>query len=390
MSDKDGDVKTVGVIGLGTMGLGIAQLAAVAGHQILAYDENEQQRTSVVSRMQQSLRKLEEKAIISRERVAEILSVVRPAATLGDFASCELVIEAIVEELPAKQKLFSALDSVVSPRCLLATNTSSLPVSAIAESCSTPERVLGIHFFNPAPLMPLVELVSGQKTAEDCVRQAEELLKYWGKTCVRVKDSPGFIVNRVARPFYLEPLRMLEKGEANPATVDWAMREHGGFPMGPFELMDFIGLDVNLRVTESIYTALKSPRYEPSPLQQKLVQAGALGKKSGKGFYDYRTGVPSPKPKKDPEFGRKIVRRVVSVLIDEAVSAVEQEIASAADIEVGMKKGVNYPKGLLAWGEEWGFGAVLSELLSLQQTLGEARYKPSPLLIKLASGIQKL
>jgi 3-hydroxybutyryl-CoA dehydrogenase len=291
------------------------------------------------------------------------------------------VIEAIPENLLVKQEAFRRLEAVVGDSCILASNTSSLSITAIAGGCHHPERVVGIHFFNPPPLLPLVEITPGLQTSSATTDTARALIDRWGKTTVIAADTPGFIVNRIARPFYGEAVRILEEGIADIATIDWAMKEIGGFRMGPFELMDLIGNDVNQAVTMSVFAAMQyDAKYRPSVTQQRLVEAGFLGRKTGRGYYDYRDGAVAPAPVEDARLGRQIVDRILAMLVNEAADALFWRIASPRDIEIGITKGVNYPKGLLAWGDEIGPAVVLQRLEALQAEYGEERYRASPLL----------
>ncbi len=371
----------IGVVGAGTMGRGIAQVAATVGHPVLLHDASPQALEDARTYLVRILGRLVEKGKLPPGRDAEILGrITFLHDQLQPLASCGLIIEAIVEDLAAKQALFAQLERLVTPEAILATNTSSLSVTAIAAACQRPERVLGLHFFNPAPLMPLVEVVPGVATAADVVAQARTLMEVWGKSPVVARDTPGFIVNRVARPFYGEALRILEEGIADVPTIDWAMRTLGGFRMGPFELMDLIGNDINFRVTETLWKAFfYEPRYRPSFTQQRMVEAGRLGRKTGLGFYDYREGATNPAPTTDPALGERIFRRVLTMLINEAVDAVFWRVASPADIDRAMQLGVNYPKGLLHWADELGLETVLGWMEALYETYREDRYRPSPL-----------
>jgi 3-hydroxybutyryl-CoA dehydrogenase len=307
---------------------------------------------------------------------------------LGDdvsaFRDCGLIIEAVVEDLAVKQALFKRLEGVVTRDAVLATNTSSLSVASIASACSASERVLGIHFFNPPPLMPLVEIVPWMGSDPTAAPGAYALMQRWQKMPVLASDTPGFIVNRIARPYYGEALRILEEGIADAPTIDSAMKSVGGFRMGPFELMDFIGNDVNYAVTRSVFEAFfYDPRYKPSLTQRRLVESGFLGKKSGRGYYDYREGATALGANEDPALAKSIFDRVLAMLINEAIDAVLMRVASPADIDLAMTKGVNYPKGLLAWANEIGLSTALAQLEQLQAEYGEDRYRPSPLLRRM-------
>jgi 3-hydroxybutyryl-CoA dehydrogenase len=383
----------VGVVGSGAMGSGIAQVAAFAGHHVVITDASAESILRAKSGLEKTLAREVEKGRLDSARSAEIASRVTFAAPTGGGArydaltECGLVIEAIVEDLAIKKGLFAAVERLVAPDCVLATNTSSLPVTAIAAGCDRPERVVGIHFFNPAPLMPLVEIVPGLATGDGVVSESRALIDSWGKTTVVARDTPGFIVNRVARPFYGEALRIHDEGIADAATIDWAMRQLGGFRMGPFELMDLIGLDVNYAVTNSVFEAFHyDPRYRPSLTQRRLVQAGFLGRKTKRGFYDYSEGATKPAPTEDRAAGERILGRILAMLVNEAVDAVFWQVASPADIELAMTKGVNYPRGLLAWGAEIGYDQILARLEALQAEYGEDRYRPSPLLRRVVRG----
>ena len=379
----------VGVIGAGAMGSGIAQLAATAGHHVILRDVSDGAAQRGVDSMKKSLAGQVARKKMPERRAEEILERVSKD-TGGDgrgMRECAIVIEAIIEQLEAKKRLFRELEDEVSPTCILGTNTSSLSVTAIASACARPQRVVGIHFFNPPVVLPLVEIVPGRVTSPDVTSQARLLIDSWGKTTVLASDTPGFIVNRIARPFYGEALRIYEEGLADPATIDWAMREIGGFKMGPFELMDFIGNDINLAATTAVYEGTdKDPRYKPSATQQTLVTEGKLGKKSGRGHYDYSDGARKPLPVKDSALGRRIVDRILAMLINEAADAARQGIGSPADIDLAMTKGVSYPKGLLAWGNEIGLEKIAATIAGLRRANGDDdRYRVSPLLAEMIS-----
>ena len=375
----------VGVVGAGAMGGGIAQVAAAAGHRVVLGDANAAAVTRALGVIGKAVARDVEKGRLDQAGADALLGRITDAGSLSAgyaaFARCGLVIEAVLEDLPVKRALFAALEGVVADDCILATNTSSLSVAAIAGGCARADRVVGIHFFNPAPVMPLVEVVPALTTSEDVCGAAASLVDGWGKTTVIASDTPGFIVNRIARPYYSESLRQLEEGIADAATIDWAMRDIGGFRMGPFELMDLIGNDVNYAVTASVYEAFfHDPRYRPALTQRRMVEAGLFGRKSGRGYYDYREGAERPAPTRDAEVARAIVDRTVAMLVNAAVDAVHLRVASPRDIETAMLKGVNYPRGLLAWGDEIGPAVILSRLTALQAEYGEERYRASALL----------
>ncbi len=373
----------VGVIGSGAMGSGIAQVAATAGHNVTLYDNNAAALVKAKEKLTAILLRLEEKGKIPA--ASEVLERITFAEQLEAFADCGLVIEAIVERLDIKKTVFADTERIVSDTCILATNTSSLSVTSIAAACNNPSRVMGLHFFNPAPLMALVEVVPAIQTNPALIPVATELMKSWGKTPVTAKDTPGFIVNRVARPFYGEAIRIYEEGIADIATIDHAMTTVGGFKMGPFTLTDYIGHDVNYVVTDTVFQSFfYDPRYKPSFSQKRLLEAGWLGRKAGKGFYDYTEGAPKPQPNTDPAKATEIVERIVAMLINEAADALLLGVASVADLETAMTKGVNYRKGLLAWADEWGVQKCIDILDNLYNQYHEDRYRVSVQLRKQA------
>ncbi|MDF7810154.1 3-hydroxyacyl-CoA dehydrogenase NAD-binding domain-containing protein [Hymenobacter sp. YC55] len=379
----------IGIIGSGAMGAGIAQVVATAGHTVRLLDQNSEALQQASRSIEANLRKLAEKGKLTAAAAEAVTARLHPTGDIQQFADCELVIEAVVEDLTVKQQLFQQLESIVSTECVLASNTSSLSITSTAAACQQPERFIGIHFFNPAPLMQLVEVIPAVQTREGLATEVRKLVESWGKLPVLAKDTPGFIVNRVARPYYGEAIRMLEEGLADIATIDWALTELGGFRMGPFTLMDFIGHDVNYRVTESVFTAFfYDPRYKPSFTQKRLFEAGYYGRKTGRGFYNYAPETIQPEPNRDEALGNVIVNRVLAMLINEAADALALQVASRDDLELAMTKGVNYPKGLLAWADELGIADVLDTLDNLYAEYHEDRYRASPLLRRMVRNRQ--
>ncbi len=382
----------IGVVGAGAMGSGIAQIAATNGHTVVVADADPVAGARGKGAIDAAIARDVEKGRLDAGRAREILDRVSFVAIpstdeMTALAACGFVIEAIVERIDAKRDMFARLEKAVASDCVLATNTSSLPIAGIAAACKRAERVLGVHFFNPAPVMPLVEIIPWVGTSQAVADDARAVVDRWGKTTVIASDTPGFIVNRVARPFYGEALRLLDERIASAATIDWAMRELGGFRMGPFELMDLIGHDVNFAVTSSVFAGFfYDRRYTPSITQQRLVEAGMLGRKTGRGFYDYGPNAAKPAPVMDRALGAEILERILVMLINEAVDAVHWGVASPQDIDLAVRKGVNYPKGLLAWGEELGWPRVLTRLTALYDEYGEDRYRPSVLLKRIARG----
>lgn len=487
---------TVGVIGAGTMGAGIAQVAAQAGHPVLLYDAAEGAAARGKDNIAKVLGKRVEKGKMAQAELDALLERITVIDRLADLAQAKLVIEAIVERLDVKQAVLGEVEDAVSADAILASNTSSLSLTAIGATLKRPQNFVGMHFFNPAPLMALVEVISGVATDPGVAEAIYKTAEAWGKSPVHAKSTPGFIVNRVARPFYAEALRILQEGAAAPATIDAVMKECGGFRMGPFELMDLIGQDVNYAVTNSVFTAYYGDkRYQPSLVQKEVVEAGWLGRKSGRGFYDYAEGAEKPVPATAaeapaprsvvvrgatpldsliaaknldvsreagdgsilvdgvllvPSDGRMatevaaednltdvvvydlaldytaatriaiatadqaspkaaeiatgffqalglavsvvddvpglIVTRTVAMLVNEAADAVHHQVADPNDVDVAMTKGVNYPKGPLAWGEAVGLPRVLDILENLFETIKEDRYRPSVLLRRKVLG----
>lgn len=373
----------VGVVGSGTMGAGIAQVAAVAGSSVVLYDVRQDLADGAKARIVAALRKLAHGGKLDSGAAEAACAAITPSATLADLAPAGLVVEAIPEKLELKRALFADLGRLCSPNAILATNTSSLSVSSIASGIPSPERIAGMHFFNPASVLPLVEVIRGAASSEATVDRLVDVARAWGKTPIRVRDTPGFVVNRVARPYYLEAFRMLEQGVAPIETIDAAL-EGAGFRMGPGRLLDLIGMDVNWDVSCSVYAAFdRAPRFEPNPLQKRMIDEGRLGRKSGRGFYDYADGTtrPAASPEVPTSLAEAIVLRTVGCIVNEAACALGDGIASAADIDVAMKLGTNYPKGPLAWGLELGPARLVEVLRALGRDNPE-RYPIAPRLLE--------
>jgi len=380
-------VNVIGIVGAGAMGSGIAQIASQAGQDVVLFDLSQEALTSSSSKLQKVMNRLIEKGKVTSDEAIAIQERIVRTTMATSLKDCDLIIEAVVEDLEVKKRVFKSIEEIASKEAIIASNTSSLSITSLASFCAHPDRVVGLHFFNPAPLMPLVEIIPALQTNRDLPKHLTDLMRKWGKSPVIAKDTPGFIVNRVARPFYGEALRILDEGIADVSTIDAAMRQ-SGFRMGPFQLMDLIGHDVNYSVTESVFKSFYyDPRYMPSITQLKLVEAGWLGRKSGRGFYNYNeeneaTDVPG---QLDPNVQVEISERIISMLINEAADAVYLGVASAEDVDTAMLKGVNYPKGLLVWAEEMGLQKVVRIIDALRDTYGETRYRCSPLLRKLAA-----
>ncbi len=288
------DITTVGVLGCGLMGSGIAQVAAVAGFQVLVRDTQDAALEKGRREIERSLGKFVEKGKPTAESRDAALGRLRFVRGLEDLAACELVIEAITEDLAVKNQLWTALDAVATPGTIFASNTSSLPIAAMAAVTSRPDRFVGLHFFSPVPMMPLVEVVRAVTTSTETMRAALAFVRRLGKEAVSAKDTPGFIVNLLLIPYMLDAVRAVERGVATTADVDTAMRLGAGHPMGPLTLLDFVGLDVVDRVAEIMFSEFREARYAPPPLLRRLVTVGWLGRKSGKGFYDYSAEPPTP------------------------------------------------------------------------------------------------
>ena len=376
----------IGIIGAGSMGAGIAQVAASADCQVKIYDQSKEVCEKALIKLDKILKRLIEKGKIDDIKKQSIQDNISIISDIEDLKDSDLIIEAIIEDEKIKKNIFSNLSNLVSDKCVIATNTSSLSITSLASSCNIPERFIGIHFFNPAPLMPLVEIIPALQTNQKLVDKVYDLISGWGKSPVIAKDTPGFIVNRIARPFYGEALRLHEEGIADFKTIDNSMKQFGGFKMGPFELMDFIGNDVNYAVTSTVFKAFYyDPRYKPSFTQKQYAEAKWLGRKTNKGYYDYSLDSQKEEIEIDSVLGNEIFNRILVMLINEAVDALYMGVASEEDIEIAMTKGVNYPMGLIEWGREKSFSWCVKMLDGYYEKYHEDRYRCSPLLRKWGS-----
>lgn len=390
-------IERVGVVGAGTMGAGIAQIAALGGYETRLHDPVRPALDTGIERLRSALAKGATKGMWSEAEADAASSRVGAAQSLDELGECDLVVEAAPEELELKRKLFPALAQACGPKTILASNTSSLPVTAIAAGVPHPERVVGMHFFNPPALMKLVEVVATADSSEDALAATMEVGRRMGRTPIRAKDSPGFIANRLARPFTLESLRMLAEGIASAERIDRICRLGGGFRMGPFELIDLIGLDVNLSVARSFYSQGGEPeRWRPSAIQERLVGEGHLGRKSGRGFYEYGDGAhrePDPKlgieaptldsgelAKIDPA-APQVLPRLVAQIANEAAFALEEEVGSPTDMDTAMRLGFNWPRGPLELTELIGAERAAGQLGELRERHGDA-YRAAPRLLE--------
>ena len=375
----------VAVIGAGSMGSGIAQVAAAAGHPVSLVDAKPGFAAEAVERLRAGLQKRVDAGKASQEDADATIGRIEDAVDAAALPECLLVVEAVVEDLGVKKELFGTLAAHQPADTILATNTSSLSVTDVADDIAHPERVVGLHFFNPAQVMRLVEVVRGARTGLDTLDAVTDLVRAWGKTPVQCLSTPGFIVNRVARPFYGEAQRMAAEGLAEPAVIDECVRR-AGFKMGPFELTDLIGQDVNLAVVTSVWEQTdRDPRYEPPGYQRELVEAGRFGRKSGSGVYDYPAGAPAVDEAAVAALtGGDVVRdpaaRTIAMLVNEAYDLVHRGEATPEDVDTAMRLGTGYPRGPIEWGREIGLDRVREQLAALDAAYPGGRYRPSPAL----------
>jgi len=389
------------------MGAGIGQLVAAHGCKVVLSDVNDQVVRQAIEGIGQRLARLVDKGGITSENRDQILKRLQPATGPESFAKCALVIEAVAERVDVKAEVFKSIRAKVSPQTIFASNTSSLSITKIGQAFDEGRRLVGMHFFNPAPLMPLVEIIAGAESDPAAVDKAAAYAKEWGKTVVRATDRPGFIVNRIARGYYLESLRMLGEGIACVADIDRSLREAGGFRLGPFELMDLIGIDINYAVSVSVWEQLDQPaRLKPHPLQTELCQRGQLGRKSKRGFYAYQGAEAQPSLQIDqkpfqipkavqealtpfvaraaenavPPLDSYIFARVLVTIINEAMFAFAEGVASKEDIDTALRLGTNYPRGPMQWAEQIGPDRCATLLRALNSTVGDDRFAPAKLL----------
>jgi 3-hydroxybutyryl-CoA dehydrogenase len=389
-------VARIGILGAGTMGRGIAQVAALGGFETRLYDAYPEAAEGAATKLREALAKGAARGRWSEAEADEASNRIGPALAIRELAGCELLIEAAPEDVELKQRLFAEAAAVCGPETILASNTSSLRVADIAAGVPGPERVVGMHFFNPPVLMRLVEVVAAERSSKQALATATEVAAAMGRTPIQARDTPGFVANRLARPFSLESLRMLGDGVADAATIDRIVRLGGGFRMGPFELIDLIGLDVNLTIARSFFAQGGEPeRWRPNPIQERLVEEGKLGRKSGEGYHSYGEGSgrePDPElgiaaPTLDPEQLAKIdpaapavLPRLFAQIANEAAFALEEEIASPADMETATRLGLNWPIGPIGITELVGAPRAVELLERLRAEKGGA-YAPAPLLI---------
>jgi 3-hydroxybutyryl-CoA dehydrogenase len=390
-----GSFERIGILGAGTMGAGIAQVVAEAGIDAVLHDPIPGAYERARDRIAGFLARKVEKGQLDQAGAADALARVSQAASLDELAAVDLLVEAIPEDLDLKRDVFQRLDATARQTTILASNTSSLSIARIASATQHPGRVVGMHFFNPVPLMALVEVVAGPRTAAPVAEATIFAARRLGKTPVLAADTPGFIVNRVARPFYLESMRILGDGVASVEQIDAAARDVG-FRMGPFELVDIIGTDINFSVSQSLHEAFFfDPRYRPHLVQRMLVDAGRLGRKSGGGFYDYDAdgarGAPwaglAERPSGTPPdhlTEEQIAARILANIVNEAASAVAEGVAAPEAIDTAMRLGANYPSGPLEWGERIGLARVVRTLDALHAAVPDGRYRVVPLLRSLA------
>ncbi len=370
-------INKVAIIGAGAMGTGIGQVAASNGCEVIFFDVIPETLLHSQQSLSFTMQSLIVKDKISAEDSESLLNRCTWTNVIADINQVDLVIEAVIEDIQIKQSILNDVGSIIKEDCIVTSNTSSLSVTRLAAVLKHPEHFAGLHFFNPAPVMKLVEVIPALQTSPKVLSILIDLMEQWGKSPAVARDTPGFIVNKVARPFYGEALRIFDEGLAGCKLIDEAMKEIGGFRMGPFELMDFIGHDVNYRVTESVYNAMyQDARYRPSLTQRSLMDAGWLGRKSGKGFYTHPE-LEETIPKSAILSKQGIFDRIMAMLINEAAETVYMNVCTEDDLDKAMTLGTNYPKGLMAWGREIGFETINRRIKALYENYLEDRYRPS-------------